>query len=185
MLRVGFTKQLTLPVDQIVLKIIEILGAVPRLLLVMCLTAFAQPSVLNLIILSTLTYWTGIARLIRGELLQVKELPFIEAATVAGLPDYRILLRHALPNTLSPVIVAFAFGLGSLMSLEATLSFLGIGIPPEVPSWGRMIKGIRQNDSAWWLLVFPAFTLCCTILSVQTIAQYVIKWLYPQRKHPV
>lgn len=180
--QLGFTKQITVPVDQMVLKIIEILGAVPRLLLVMCLTAFSQPALLNLIILAALTYWTGIARLIRGELLQIKELPYIEAARVAGLTDYHILLRHALPNALSPVIVAVAFGLGSLMSLEATLSFLGIGIPAEVPSWGRMMNGIRSNETAWWLLVFPTFALCCTILSIQVVAQYFQRIINPKYK---
>ncbi len=179
--QIGFTKQITLPLDQIILKIIEVVGAIPRLLLIMCLAAFAQPALLNIVLLATFTYWTGIARLVRGELLQVKELPFIQAARVAGLSESRILFREALPNALPPVVVAVAFGLGNLMSLEATLSFLGIGVPAEVASWGRIMSGILSNYTAWWLLVFPAAALCGTILSLQVIAQYVLKWMNPVR----
>ncbi|CAA9242713.1 MAG: hypothetical protein AVDCRST_MAG95-1497 [uncultured Adhaeribacter sp.] len=179
--KIGPDKRISLPADQLVLKSIEIVGALPRILLVLCLTAFAQPAVLTVILLSAFTYWTGIARLVRGELLQVKQLSYIEAARVAGLAEKRILFRHALPNALPPVIVAFAFGLGNLMSLEATLSFLGIGIPVDVPSWGRLLRGIRTDFTAWWLLVFPTVLLCGTILSLQTLAQFCLRMLDPTR----
>lgn len=177
----GLTKSMLLPLDQLVLKLIEIIGAVPRILLILCLAAFAQPALLNIILLAALTYWTSIARLVRGEMLRVRELPYIEAGRVAGLAERRILFRHALPNALPPVVVAFAFGLGNLMSLEATLSFLGIGMPAEVPSWGRLISGIRSNFAAWWLLVFPTLALCATVLSLQVLAQFCLKLLYPFR----
>ncbi len=178
---IGFNKQVTVPIDQIILKIIEVVSAIPRLLLIMCLVAFAQPALITIILLAAFTYWTGIARLVRGELLQVKELPFISAARVAGIPESRILFRQALPNALPPVIVAVAFGLGSLMSLETTLSFLGIGIPIEEASWGRLISGFQKNLAAWWLLFFPAFTLCGTILSLQILAARILKQITPAR----
>ncbi|PSR54859.1 ABC transporter permease [Adhaeribacter arboris] len=181
--RLGLKRQITLPLDQIVLKTIEVIGSVPRLLLIMCLVAFTQPALRNIVLLATLTYWASIARLVRSELLQVKELPYVQAARVAGLSESRILFREALPNALPPVVVAVAFGLGNLMSLEATLSFLEVGIPADVASWGRMIKGIKANSEAWWLLFFPAFTLCCTILSLQVIAQRVLKWMSPTRNN--
>jgi peptide/nickel transport system permease protein len=177
----GQSKLLNIPADLIVLKLIEIVGALPRILLVLCLASFAQSSIFTIVLLSAFTYWTSIARLVRGELLQVKQLSFIEAARVAGLSENRILLGHALPNALPPVIVAFAFGLGNLMSLEATLSYLGIGIPVDVPSWGRLLRGITSDFSAWWLLVFPTLFLCGTILSLQTLAQFCLRLLDPTR----
>lgn len=182
LIKIGFKKKITLPIDHFVLRAIEITGAIPRLLLVMCLIAFVQPALINVIFLAALTYWTGIARLVRAELLQVKELPYIEAARVAGMPSSRILLKQALPNALPPVIVAVAFGLGNLMSLEATLSYLGIGIPAYEASWGKIIKGILQNPKAWWLVVFPALTLCFTILSLQIMAERLLKKLTPGRQ---
>ncbi|QNF32484.1 ABC transporter permease [Adhaeribacter swui] len=178
----GFKKQITLPIDHVVLRLIEVVGAIPRLLLVMCLVAFVQPSLINVIFLAAFTYWTGIARLVRAELLQIKELPYIEAARVAGMSDVRILLKQALPNALPPVIVAVAFGLGSLISLEATLSYLGIGIPLEEASWGKIIKGILQNSDAWWLVVFPTLTLCFTVLSLQIVAERILKEITPTRQ---
>ncbi|MDQ4139489.1 MAG: ABC transporter permease [Bacteroidota bacterium] len=181
LLALGCNKRISLPIDQIILKIIEVVGSVPRLLLVMCMVAFAKPTIINIILLATLTYWTSIARLVRSELLQVKELPYIQAARVTGLSERRILFREALPNALPPVIVAVAFGLGSLMSLEATLSFLDVGIPTNIASWGRMMKAAKEHSENWWLLVFPAFTLCCTILSLQVLAQRTLKWLDPTR----
>lgn len=179
---IGWNKPMALPVDQLVLKLIEVVSAVPRLLLILCLAAFAPPALLNIILLAALTYWTSIARLVRGELRQVRELSFIQAARVSGLSDQRILWRHALPNALPPVIVAFAFGLGNLMQLEATLSFLGIGLPTDVPSWGRLLRDLSGNFAAWWLLLFPALLLCATILSLQTLAQWSLKILNPARK---
>ncbi len=179
--KLGWKKQITLPLDQLILKIIEVVGSVPRLLLILCLAAFAKPTIFNIGLLATFTYWAGIARLVRGELLQIKELPYIQAARVAGLSERRILFREALPNALPPVIVAIAFGLGNLMSLEATLSYLNVGVPVEVASWGRLMKGSRSIPQAWWLLFFPAFTLCCTIVSLQVIANRIQKWLDPTR----
>ncbi|QMU30641.1 ABC transporter permease [Adhaeribacter radiodurans] len=181
--RFGLQKKVNLPVDQLILKLIEIIGSVPRLLLVMCLAAFAQPALMNIVLLATLTYWTSIARLVRSELLQIRELPYVQAARAVGLSEKRILFREALPNALPPVIVAVAFGLGSLMSLEATLSFLNIGVPADIASWGRMMKGIQANYQAWWLLFFPALTLCSTILSLQVLAQRMLVKIDPARNN--
>ncbi|RDC65377.1 ABC transporter permease [Adhaeribacter pallidiroseus] len=181
-IKIGLKKTITLPIDHFVLRAIEITGAIPRLLLIMCLIAFAKPALVNVVVLAALTYWTSIARLVRGELLQVKELPYIEAAQVAGIANWRILLKQALPNALPPVIVAIAFGLGNLISLEATLSYLGIGIPAYEASWGKLIKGILQNPKAWWLVVFPALTLCFTILSLQIMAERLLKKLSPRQQ---
>lgn len=174
-------KSMFLPVDQIVLKLIELLSSIPRIIFILCLTAFAKPSLPNIILITGLTYWTEPARLIRAELLRIRAMHYIESAKALGLADAYILVRHALPNAVSSIIVAFTFGLTSLIALESTLSFMGIGIPSDVPSWGRMLMGFRENFAAWWLVVFPGIVLVGTVLALQTCANYMIKRLNPRQ----
>jgi peptide/nickel transport system permease protein len=129
--------------------------------------------------LCAFTYWPGVARLVRGEMIRLKGLPFMEAASALGLTHRQIILRHALPNALGPVIVAFCFGISNLMALESTLAFLGIGIPPDVPSWGRAITGIRLDYGAWWLVFFPGGVLCGTVLAVQAAGALLTRKITP------
>ncbi|WP_378017611.1 ABC transporter permease [Adhaeribacter terreus] len=164
-------KKVPLPLDELLLKLIEVLASVPRLILVLSFAALLSPGIANVLLLLSLTYWIGPARLARAETLKIKHLPFIEAAQASGLTVWRILSRHVLPNAAAPLVTAFCFGLSGLLGLEATLSFLGIGLPPETPSLGRMLAGARLNTEAWWLVLFPAVLLCLTILAVQTIGQ--------------
>jgi peptide/nickel transport system permease protein len=172
-----------LPIDQIVLKLIELLSSIPRIIFILCLTAFAKPSLSNIILITGLTYWTEPARLIRAELLRIRVMHYIESAKALGLADVYILSRHALPNALSSIIVAFTFGLTSLIALESTLSFLGVGVPSDILSWGKMVVSIRSNFNAWWLVVFPGILLVCTVLAIQTCASYIIKRLNPRANH--
>ncbi|MGV3639997.1 MAG: ABC transporter permease [Adhaeribacter sp.] len=168
-----------LPADSLMLKAIELVHALPRLLLILALASLVPPSLGLVVALSALTYWPGLARLVRGEMIRLKGLPFIEAAGALGYTHRHILLRHALPNAAGPVIVACCFGLSNLMALESTLAFLGIGIPPDVPSWGRAITGIRLDYSAWWLVFFPGLTLCCTVLALQAAGSWLARQLSP------
>ena len=133
------------------------------------------PGIGSIFLLLSLTYWAGPARLVRAEVLKIKQLPYIEAAQVSGLPNSRILLKYILPNATAPLWVVFSFGLSSLLGLEATLSFLGIGLPPEIPSWGRMLASARLNPEAWWLVFFPALLLCLTMLAIQTCGNFLQK----------
>jgi peptide/nickel transport system permease protein len=164
-----------LPLDQMVLKLIEIVTAIPRLILILCLAAFMYPSLPLLMLLLAVSYWAGPARLVRAELQKVAGLTYIQAAESLGLPLTRIFFRHAIPNALGPVAVAFTFGVASLLALESTLSFLGIGIPANLPSWGRMMVGIKMNLSAWWLVLFPGIFLSLVVLSLQTCSYYLQK----------
>ncbi|MES2731671.1 MAG: ABC transporter permease [Bacteroidota bacterium] len=163
------------PVDQAVLKLIELLSSVPALVLILLLASLTKASLLLLVFITGLTCWTEPARLVRAEMLRIRNQAYIETATALGASAWHIWFRHALPNALPPVIVAFVFGVANLMALESTLSFLGIGIPPDVPSWGRLINGMRINTEAWWLLILPGLILCATILSLQTCAGYWLK----------
>jgi len=168
-----FRKRVFVPADELVLKTTEVLTSVPRLILVLSLAAISSPGIGNILLLLSLTYWSGPARLVRGAVLRIKELPYTESARVSGVPVFRLLFRHILPNAAGPLITAFAFGLGNLLALEATLSFLGIGLPPETPSWGRMLAEARLNPEAWWLILFPVLCLCMTILAVQAVGNCI------------
>jgi peptide/nickel transport system permease protein len=170
-----FRKKVKLPFDEFLLKTIELLTTVPRLILILCLAAVINPGMGSLFFLLCLTFWTGIARLARTEIMKIKNLAYVEAAQVSGLPDHRIIVYHILPNAAGSLITAFSFGLGSLLGLESGLSFLGIGLPPETPSWGRLLAGLRLNPEAWWLLVFPALALWLTILAIQTCGNQLQK----------
>ncbi|WP_299708252.1 ABC transporter permease [uncultured Pontibacter sp.] len=165
----------SLPLDGLVLRLIEIETSIPRLVLILALAALFPPTLMALSILLVLTFWTGPARLARAEMLRIRTLPFFEAATSLGVPESRLMVKHALPHLLPPVAVAFSFGLAGLLMLESTLSFLNIGVSSELVSWGRIIAGIRANTSAWWLVVIPGATLSATVLALQTCSYYLLR----------
>ena len=158
-----------LPVDSLVSAAIVFLAALPRLLLVVLVASAATPSVATLVLLLTLTFWVPTARLIRAEVRRIRWLPYFEAATALGLPARQIILRHVLPNCWQVVRTALPLSLAVLISLETTLSFLGVGLPPELPSWGRLLAAGRVAPSCWWLIVFPTIALLLTALSLRRL----------------
>lgn len=165
--------QVAVPVDQMVLRLIEGLSTIPRFVLILVLASFIPPSVVLLSTILVFTLWTSVARLARAEMLRIKQLPYFEAAQSIGLSTSQLLWRHALPNLAGPVLVAFTFGLGGLLALESTLSFLNIGVPTTMVSWGRLIADIKSNTSAWWLVVFPGGLLSLTVLAFYTCSHYL------------
>ncbi|MHA6248122.1 ABC transporter permease [Pontibacter sp. CAU 1760] len=166
-------QKVAIPVDQIVLRLIESLSTIPRFVLILVLASYTPPSVSLLSIIIILTIWTNTARLARAEMRRIKQLPYFEAAKSIGLRPRQLIWRQAMPNLLGPVLVSFTFGLGSLLALESTLSFLNIGIPTDFVSWGRTIANVRSNTSAWWLVVFPGLVLTLTILALYTCSHYL------------
>ncbi|MBB6611976.1 ABC transporter permease [Pontibacter sp. Tf4] len=166
---------IAIPVDGIALRLIELLTSIPRLILLISVAAFAGPSLWLLSVILICTFWTGTARLARAEMLRIVQLPYIEAAISTGMKHRRVILKEALPNLLTPVIVAFVFGVASLLAVESTLSFLGIGLPATHASWGRTISSIRLNLSAWWLVALPGGFLALTVLALQTCSYHLIR----------
>ncbi|MBJ6118471.1 ABC transporter permease [Pontibacter sp. BT310] len=164
-----------IPFDSITLRSIELLTSLPKLLILISVSAFAPPSVMLLSVVLICTYWTGTARLSRAEMLRIKQLPYMEAALSTGMSHKRIIFKEAIPNLISPVVVAFIFGVGGLLAIESTLSFLGIGLPATFPSWGRTIAGIRSNLSAWWLVAFPGGFLALTVLALQICSYHLVR----------
>lgn len=157
-------KKISLPVDIIVSRMIEIMLSIPTLFLIISISAIIEkPSIFNVMIIIGATSWTGIARFIRAELLRVRNLEYIEAANALGFSEMRIIFKHAIPNAISPVLISIAFGVASAILIEATLSFLGIGVPAETLTWGSLLSAARQTPTAWWLAIFPGLSIFLTV----------------------
>lgn len=137
-------------VDHLFMRLADVLLAFPGILLAIAITAVLGPSLRNVLIALSLLGWVGYARLVRGQILKVKEMEFVQSARAAGSPPVRLLLAHILPNALSPVIVEATFGIARAIVAEAGLSFLGLGVAPPAPSWGAMI-----NEGRHFLFVAP------------------------------
>lgn len=158
------------PLDALLRGLLTLLGAVPRLILVIGLAAGPPLTAAKLLGLLLAVAWADPARLVRTQMLRVRELPFVEAARAAGLPTWRIWLRHALPHACLPLRTTAPLSLAGLVGLETTLSFLGVGLPPDVPSWGRLLATLRQAPSAWWLAAGPGLALMLTLLALRRLA---------------
>lgn len=157
-------------VDAVVMRTVDVVLAFPRLVLLISIVAVFRPSVTLIVVVLALTQWPSTARLVRGEVLSLKERDYIVAATALGYSRRRIVLRHLVPNALGPVIVATTLGVGHTIVLEAGLSFLGIGVAPSVPSWGNMVAEGRDHLlDAWWLSTFPGLAIVVTVLAVNLV----------------
>jgi peptide/nickel transport system permease protein len=170
--------RLRFPMDSLVSRIIELLNSVPALLLVIALSAFARPSYSLLIIIMGLLGWTLIARITRAEYLKAKNLEYVIAAKALGMKNRRILFRHILPNVMPVILVQVVFGMGSAVLVEASLSFLGIGVPVDSASWGSLLNEGRDHFSSWWLVVFPGACLCILMLLYNRIAAELSSFRY-------
>jgi len=158
-----FNKPMSVPMDILVMRLIEIMRSIPTLILILSIVAILTPSIWLVMIVLGLVGWTGIARFVRGELLRVRNLEYIEAANSLGFSRARIILKHALPNSLTPVLIVIAFGIAGAILTESTLSFLGIGVPSDTITWGKLLSLGRQDISAWWLVLFPGFAIFITV----------------------
>lgn len=172
-----------IPVDIIISRLIEVLESIPVLLLILSFVAIVEkPSIFIVMAIIGLTGWTGIARYVRAELLKVRSLEYIEAAQALGYPEWRIILRHALPNSLTPVLISVSFGIASAILTESGLSFLGIGVPPEQVTWGSMLSLARGYPQAWWIAIFPGFAIFLTVTIFNLIGDGLTDAMDPRLK---
>src|SRR5262245_1216698 len=162
-------------VDQVVMRLTDTWLALPALTFAIFLAAIVGPSMWNIVLILGITYWTRYARVIRGEVLSLKEREFVRLAVVAGCSKRTIMVRHILPNVTNSAIVLGSLMLGVVIITEATLSFLGVGVPPPQPAWGLMLSDGKQGlmVGRWWLTVFPG---CCIMLMVLS-ANLIGDWL--------
>jgi len=158
--------------DIIIMRIVDIMLCFPSIFLILMVIAFLEPNILNVMAVIGLTSWMGLARLVRGETLSIRERDFIYAAKGLGLPASRILFVHILPNVITPVLVAATLGVGAAILTESALSFLGLGVQPPTPSWGNMLTtGKDYIYMAWWLSVFPGIAILITVLSFNLLGE--------------
>jgi peptide/nickel transport system permease protein len=157
--------------------------ALPGILLAIAFVAFLGPGLFNLILALSISGWVGYARLVRAQVLAVKEREFVEAARALGASDLRVVWRHILPNILQPLIVQAAIGMAGAVLAEATLSFLGLGVPPPTASWGAMLNDARSHlfDSPY-LVVFPAMAVMLAVLSFNFIGDALRDLLDPRTR---
>lgn len=171
--------------DGLLMRLTDMMFAFPDILLAILIMAVRGPSLLNIFIALSITGWPGLARLVRGQTLALRGREFIEAARALGVPNGQIIRRHILPNLLSAIVVAATIDIAGIIIAESTLSFLGIGVPNPIPSWGKMIvEPIRSSSYLGHpaLVVYPALCLSLTVLSLNFLGDALRDALDPRAR---
>jgi len=162
-------------VDQLLMRLADCLHAVPTMLLLVTVLGVLRPTgagaVLAMLCVIGAVRWTDLSRLVRAEVLRVRHSAYVEAARGLGLSSRQILLRHVLPNVLSPVLVAASFSMAGAVVLEGALSFLGFGVPDDVASWGSLLNEVREHTHAWWLAVFPGAAMFLSVSAYNLLGE--------------
>lgn len=170
-------------IDAFMMRIVDVLIAFPALFLILIIIATFGNSIYLIVITLSFTGWMGVARIVRSQVLSLKEQEFILAAKSLGLSNMRIILRHLIPNTLTPVIIAATLRIGSIILTEAGLSFLGLGVQPPTPSWGNIINEGRDSLlNYWWISTFPGIAILTTVVCFNLIGDGVRDALDPRMR---
>ena len=157
-------------IDIVISRIIEVIMCFPTFFLILTILALWGPSLASVMVVIGVTSWPGIARIVRGEFLKLREMDFVVASRAVGARDWWIIFRHILPNSLAPVLVSATFGIASTILIESSLSFLGFGVQPPTPSWGDILSQSRDfMDFAWWLTFIPGFAIFITITAYNLV----------------
>jgi peptide/nickel transport system permease protein len=170
-------------VDEILMRITDIFLAFPALILAMAIAAALGPNLRNTVIALTLVYWPWYARLIRGQVLQIKERDYVEAARSVGVGSPRVILRHILPNAIAPIIIQATIDVGFAILATAGLSFIGLGAQPPSPEWGAMISDARTFfRDAWWYFTFPGVALTLTVIGFNLLGDGLRDYFDPRTR---
>jgi peptide/nickel transport system permease protein len=172
-------------VDQVIMRLTDAWLALPALVFAIFLAALLGPSMWNIIAILGLVYWTRYSRVIRGEVLSLREREFVKLAEIAGAKRARVILRHVLPNVLNTAVVLASLTIGVVIIAEASLSFLGVGVPPPQPAWGLMLSEARSTLMAghWWLTVGPGVCILLVVLATQLFGDWLRIKLDPQLRN--
>ncbi len=167
--------------DTLVSRLADIQQAIPFLILAIAVAVIVGPSLTNVVLVLAVTTWVSYFRVVRAEVLSVRESLLVDAARVLGASMPRIVLRHVLPNVSGSVIVIGSLMVANMIIFEASLSFLGLGVPPPTPTWGRMVfDGVQYVDSAWWLSFFPGLAIVLTVLAINLVGDWLRDVLDPR-----
>jgi peptide/nickel transport system permease protein len=169
--------------DRVIMRVTDVQQAIPALVLAIAVVAILRPSLVNLIVVLAVTTWVAFARVVRSEVLALRETLFVEAARVVGARDRRIITRHILPNVAASIIVIGSLTVANLILFEASLSFLGLGVPPPTPTWGRMVfDGLEYVSTAWWIPLFPGVAVMLTVLGSNLVGDWLRDALDPRQR---
>ena len=172
-------------VDQIIMRVTDAWLALPAIVFAIFLAAMVGPSMWNIVVILGAVYWTRYARVIRGEVLTLREREFVKLAEIAGASKLRVIKRHILPNVMNTATVLASLTVGVVIIAEASLSFLGVGVPPPQPAWGLMLSEARPTLMAgqWWLTVFPGVCILLIVLATQLFGDWLRVRLDPQLRN--
>ncbi len=169
--------------DDLIMRLAEVQMGLPFILLAIVIMSVFGTGIEKIIIILGLTYWVSFARLIRGEILALKEQEYIQAAKAIGGTHFKIIIKHILPNVASSILVLATMCIAEFILLEASLTFLGLGVEPTVPSWGGMLADSRNYmTSAWWISVFPGVAIMLTVLGFNLLGDWLRDRLDPNMK---
>ncbi len=170
-------------VDSLLMRFVDIMLCFPTFFLILAVVTIREPSILNIMLVIGFTGWMGVSRLVRAEVLSIRERDYVLAARAIGCSDLRIIFRHILPNAIGPVLVYATLGIAAAILTESSLSFLGIGVQPPQPSWGNILaSGKEFIEFAWWLFLFPGLAITITALSYYLVGEGIRDALDPRQK---
>ena len=167
--------------DGIIMRFVDVMLSFPSIFLILAIQTMLTPNIYNVMIVIGVTSWMGVARLVRGEYLRIRELQYVEAAKAIGCSDWRIIFRHILPNAQAPIIVAATLGMAGAILTESALSFLGMGVQPPMSSWGNMLMDAQAYMlDAPWMAIIPGLLILITVLSLYFVGEGLREALSPK-----
>ncbi len=170
-------------VDDLLMRFVDVMLAIPTFFLILAVIALLEPSIWNIMSVIGVTSWMGVARLVRGQFLNLKETDYVVSAKALGAGDLRIIFLHILPNAMAPVYVSAVLGVAGAILVESSLSFLGLGVQPPTPSWGSILTAGKDNiEIAWWLSLFPGLAILITVLGYNLLGEGLQDALNPRLK---
>ena len=169
--------------DSLLMRIVDLAISLPMILIALLVGVLVGPSLTNIVVIIGAMLWSQFARMARNETLRVSRLAYVDLAQTAGISSWRIALEHVLPNVAGPLIVLGTLQVGTVIIMEASLSFLGVGVPPPAPAWGSMIaEGRSYVLSAWWICIFPGLAILLTVLIANLLGDGLAERLDPGRR---
>lgn len=171
-------------IDTFIMRLVDVMLSIPSFFLILAVIAFLTPSIINIMIVIGLTSWMGVTRLVRAEFLSLSEREFVTASRTLGAKNVRLIFRHLLPNSLTPIIVSAVLGVAGAVLMESGLSFLGLGVQAPQASWGNILTdGKEYIQFAWWLSLFPGLAILITVLGYNLLGEGLRDALDPRSGH--
>lgn len=159
-------------IDNLLMRFVDLVLCIPSFFLLLMVIAMLEPNIYNVMIVIAITSWPGLARMVRAEVLSIRERDYVQAALALGIGRWRIIWRHIIPNVMAPVFVAITLGVAAAILVESGLSFLGLGVQPPTPSWGNILaQGRTVMQFAWWMTLFPGLAIFVTVLGYNLVGE--------------